>query len=169
VVRFADYITRGRWKLKKLRAEALKATRMFHQAMKIYSANPKSLVPPMAASITAWILGMLVFYFVFLSLGYYQISWSNIMVTSAILVAIKSVPLGIPFEVGLPEITMSTLFYLLGVPGIRLCVTATILIRILTVWVRFFIGFIAQQLLGIQALATINAKKLVEEPEEKDV
>lgn len=166
VVRFSDYITGGRWKLRKLRAEALRATRMFHRAMDIYGSNPKSLIPPVTASLTSWIMNMLIFYFVFLSLGYEAISWSTIMVTSALIVAIKAIPLGIPFEVGLPEITMSTLFYLLGVPDLKLCITATILIRILAVWVRFFIGFVAQQLLGIQALATVNAEKTIEETAE---
>ncbi len=167
VVRFADYITRGRWKFQELKSKALEATRMFHQAIKAYGANPKSLLPPVITSLLAWFFNLIVFYFVFLSLGY-QISWSIIMVTSALLVAIKAIPLGVPFEVGLPEITMSTLFYLLSGYNLKLCITATILIRVLTVWVRFFIGFLAQQVLGIHALTTLNTKELVEKTSEKD-
>jgi len=158
IIKLADYITKGRWKLQELHERALEATRMFHQAVRSYGMKPKSLLPPIAAYILAWISNIFVFYFVFLSLGYYQISWSGLMVTSAILVAIKAVPLGVPFEVGLPEITMSTLFFFLVVQNMQVCITATILIRILTVWVRFLIGFIAQQALGIHALATLSTE-----------
>jgi hypothetical protein len=168
VIKLADYITRGRWKLQKLHKKALEATRVFHQAVKSYGMKPESLLPPIAAYILAWISNIFVFYFVFLSLEYHQISWSGLMVTSAILVAIKAVPLGVPFEVGLPEITMSTLFFFLVVRNMQVCITATILIRILTVWVRFLIGFLAQQALGIQALATLNTEGLIEESPEKD-
>jgi uncharacterized protein (TIRG00374 family) len=169
-IKFADYVTRGRWKLQRLHEKALEATRMFHQAVKSYGMKPESLLPPIAAYILAWISNIFVFYFVFLSLSleYHQISWSGLMVTSAILVAIKAVPLGVPFEVGLPEITMSTLFFFLVVRNMQVCITATILIRILTVWVRFLIGFLAQQALGIHALATLSTEGLIEETSEKD-
>jgi hypothetical protein len=46
-------------------------------------------------------------YLVFLSLGF-QIPWSVILIASSIVVAVKSIPIGVPFEVGLPEITMTT-------------------------------------------------------------
>jgi uncharacterized membrane protein YbhN (UPF0104 family) len=52
---------------------------------------------------------MSVTYLVFLSLRL-SVSWSVILVTGAIVVAVKSIPIGIPFEVGLPEITMTTLY-----------------------------------------------------------
>lgn len=168
LVRFADYVTRGRWKLKALRTEALRTTRMFHEGIKAYGANVRALTPPIVFAIASWIFNILIYYFVFLSLRFSQISWSALMVVSALIIAIKAIPLGVPFEIGLPEITMSTLFYLLGVPDLKLCITATILIRILTVWVRFFVGFAAQQLLGIQAITGVDAKKLVEQPSEKE-
>ena len=168
LVRFADYVTRGRWKLKTLRTEALRATRMFHKGIKTYGADVKALAPPIVFATASWMFNILTYYFVFLSLGFSQISWSVLMVVSALIIAIKAVPLGVPFEVGLPEITMSTLFFYLLVPDLKLCITATILIRILTVLARFFIGFAAQQLLGIQVITTVDTKKLLEQPSEKE-
>jgi hypothetical protein len=58
----------------------------------------------------------------------------------------------------LPEITMSTLYMTL-LPEIpfKICGTATILIRILTVWLRFFIGFIIQQWLGVKSITMSSA------------
>jgi uncharacterized membrane protein YbhN (UPF0104 family) len=72
-------------------------------------------------------------------------------VISGIFVAIKSVPIGIPFEVGLPEFTMTALLYSFSVPK-GVSETATILMRLLTLWLRFFIGFVVQQWIGAKAM-----------------
>jgi uncharacterized membrane protein YbhN (UPF0104 family) len=99
-----------------------------------------------------------VFYFTFAAIGYPQISWSAILVISAIFTAIKAAPVGVPFEVGLPEITLTTLLILFGVPP-EISATGTIMMRLLTLWLRFFIGFAAQQWLGIKGvIASIGSE-----------
>jgi uncharacterized protein (TIRG00374 family) len=153
VIKFAERISRGRWKLTKLREEVLEATRSFHSAMKEYAHAPKTLLISTFFSVISWIFALIVFYLTFLSIGYPQISWSAILVVSAIFVAVKSIPVGVPFEVGLPEITLSTLFILLGVPA-QISFTATILTRLLTLWLRFVIGLVAQQWVGLKAMET---------------
>ena len=84
-------------------------------------------------------------------MGYTQISWVAIVVVTAIFVAVKSIPIGVPFEIGLPEITLTTLLVIFGVPSI-VSATVTILTRLLTLWLRFFIGFAAQQWLGLSGI-----------------
>jgi len=105
--------------------------------------------------IVSWLLNLGVSYFVFLSIGF-PIHWSVIIITCSITTAIGSVPLGVPFEAGLPEITMSTLYILMGVRPEVVAATATILIRLLTLWLRFFIGFGVQQWLGIKAMTVMK-------------
>jgi hypothetical protein len=102
-----------------------------------------------------------VFYLTFLSMGYPQISWSAILVITAIFMAVKSIPVGVPFEVGLPEITLTTLLYFFvrqwagtDLFAWEISATATILMRLLTLWLRFFIGFAAQQWIGIRVITT---------------
>jgi uncharacterized protein (TIRG00374 family) len=153
VTGFAERISRGRWKLAGLRAEMVEATRSFHSAMRDYAHAPKTLLTASLFSTTSWIFSLVVFYLTFLAIPSARISWSGILVTSAIFVAVKSIPVGVPFEVGLPEITLSTLLMIFGVPG-EISATATILIRLPTFWLRFFVGFAAQQWLGIKALIT---------------
>jgi uncharacterized membrane protein YbhN (UPF0104 family) len=68
--------------------------------------------------------------------------------------AVKSIPVGIPFEVGLPEITMTTLYTGFGILP-EVAATATILSRILTLWLRFFIGLGAQQWLDLKPVLTV--------------
>ena len=71
-----------------------------------------------------------------------------------------------PFEVRLPEITMITLYTaMLGTDPqtAAICATATILSRIITLWLRFFIDFVAQQWIELKLIVvsanTIAAEK----------
>jgi uncharacterized protein (TIRG00374 family) len=151
---FAQFITRGKWKaLQKIREDACRITKSFHDSMKKFGRNPKPLALSLLGLSVTWIFSLSVSYLVFLSLRW-PISWSVILITSAIVLAVKSVPVGIPFEVGVPEITMTTLYTSLGVPA-GISATATILNRIITLWLRFFIGLGAQQYLALQPVITV--------------
>ena len=141
--RFARTISKGRWKLEKFREQAAEITEHFHDSMKEYRNAPKALANALFYLILSWIFSLSIPYLVFQSLGH-PVSWSIILITSAIVLAVKSIPIGIPFEVGLPEAAMTTLYISMGVPA-ALSATATILTRIITLWFRFFIGFAAQQ------------------------
>ena len=91
-------------------------------------------------------------FLVFVSLGY-PIHFNFVIIVYSISVAIRSIPLGIPGEVGVMEVVMTTLYTaFLGIEFVSLCAAATVLIRVLTVWFRLFIGFMAVQWVGIKAL-----------------
>ena len=153
---FAQFITRGRWKaLQKIREDVCRITKSFHDSMKKFGRNPKPLALSLLGLSVTWVFSLSVSYLVFLSLRW-PVSWSVILITSAIVLAVKSVPVGIPFEVGVPEITMTTLYASLGVPA-GISATATILNRIITLWLRFFIGLGAQQYLALQPVITVCA------------
>ena len=155
IIRFAEWISRGRWKLARIRIDAMKAAKAFHNAIREFGGSPKTIATASLFSAISWILSLLVFYLTILAIGYTSISIGVILVIFTIFVTIKSIPLGIPFEVGLPEITLTTLLILVGMPA-ETSATATVLIRILTLWLRFFIGFAAQQWLGIKTIKTVN-------------
>ena len=155
IIRFAEWVSRGHWKLTKVREEVAEAAKAFHGAMREYGHAPKTLIIAASCSIISWILAVTVFYLSFLSIGYTSISWGAILVICSIFAAAKSVPIGLPFEVGLPEITLTTLFIFVGVPA-QTSATVTILVRILTLWFRFIIGFAAQQWLGIKGITATN-------------
>jgi uncharacterized protein (TIRG00374 family) len=145
---FADKISIGRWKLAKLKEQAVEITVHFHDAMKEFRHNPKAIAGSLFYLIISWFFSLSVPYLVFVSLGH-PVPWSLIIVTSAIVLAVKSIPIGLPFEVGLPEAAMTTLYISMGIYG-PLAATATILTRIITLWFRFFIGFAAQQWLELK-------------------
>jgi uncharacterized protein (TIRG00374 family) len=154
ITRVAQVISRGKWKLLKLKEQAHQIASNFHQSMHEFQHNPKPIVQSTFYMVITWAFSLAIPYFVFLSLGY-QVSWSIILITSAIVLAVKSVPVGM-FEVGIPEITMTTLFtsFLAPTLGLQLAAeisaTATILTRLITLWFRFFIGFAAQQYLELK-------------------
>jgi len=153
-IRFFNLVSRNRWKKKldglKLKiAEALKS---FHEAIDVLGRKPRNLIEPIIFSIASWTLSLLVSYIIFFSLNY-PISFSIVAIVASITVAIKAVPVGIPAEAGLSEIIMTTLYVALD-PAMTIAVaaTATVLIRILTAWLRLLIGFAAFQLVGIKTL-----------------
>jgi glycosyltransferase 2 family protein len=151
----AQRITFGRWKSEKLKDQAMEITEHFHNAMKEFRHNPKAIATSLFYLIITWIFSLSVPYLVFLSLDH-PVSWSMILVTSSIVLAVKAIPVGIPFEVGLPEAVMTTLYFSMGVPA-ELAATATILVRIITLWMRFFIGFAAQQYLELRPAISTTA------------
>ncbi|MGD0406158.1 MAG: lysylphosphatidylglycerol synthase transmembrane domain-containing protein [Candidatus Bathyarchaeia archaeon] len=157
--KFTQTISMGKWKLAKLKEQAVEITEHFHDSMKEFLHNPRALAYSLFYLIVSWVFGLSVPYLVFMSLGH-PVSWSIILVTSAIVLAVKSIPIGIPFEVGLPEAVMTTLYFSMGVPA-ELSATATILTRIITLWFRFFIGFAAQQWLELKPAisAAANTEK----------
>jgi glycosyltransferase 2 family protein len=148
-------ITFGRWKPGKLKDDAVESTQHFHDAMKEFRHNPKPIAASLFYLTITWIFSLSVPYLVFQSLGH-PVSWSLILITSSIVLAVKAVPVGIPFEVGLPEAVMTTLYFSMGVPA-ALSATATILVRIITLWMRFFIGFAAQQYLELKPVIAPTA------------
>jgi uncharacterized protein (TIRG00374 family) len=158
IINFVERISRGRWKLAKLKEQVVEATSMFHGAIREFARAPKTMFIAAFLSLVSWVCGLTVYYLTLLSVGYSPIRWSAILVIASIFVAIKSIPTGVPFEVGLPEIALSTLLIFFGVPPL-IAATATILMRLLTLWLRFFIGFVAQQLIGIKAVTTVTSEE----------
>jgi uncharacterized protein (TIRG00374 family) len=162
IIRLGKSISRGKWhwQLTKIKEDAGRIAKSFHDSMKEFRHNPKALVFSLFYLAITWIFSLSVPYLVFTSLRY-PVSWSVILITSAIVLAVKSIPLGIPFEVGLPEITMTTVYISLGVPA-GISATATILTRLITLWLRFFIGFIAQQWLELKTVVAATNSISVE-------
>ena len=154
VTRLAERITRGKRDLTKFKQETVEILDHFHDSMKEFHHNPKPVAYSSFYLVISWLLSVSIPYLVFISLNH-PVSLSIIIVTSAIFLAVKSIPVGIPFEVGLPEAVMTTLYISMGIPG-ALAATATILSRIITLWMFFIIGLGAQQWLELKPPANAN-------------
>jgi len=162
--RAAKKISRGKFDLDKYKEETVEIMGHFHDSMNEFRHKPRAMAYSLLLLIISWFFSLSIPFLVFISLGD-PVSFSVILVTSAIFLAVKSIPVGIPFEVGLPEAVMTTLYISMGVPG-ALAVTATILTRLITLWLFFVIGFGAQQWLELKpALSNgITAEKIKIDP-----
>jgi len=147
--RIISKVSRGRWNLGKYREGAIEIANHFHGSMIEYRHDLKPVVESFIYLGVTWFFSLVIPYLVFCSLGQ-PIHWGIILITAAIVLAVKSIPVGIPFEVGIPEATMTTLYIALGVNG-ALAATVTILTRVITLWIRFFTGFVAQQYLELRS------------------
>jgi len=141
-------LSRGRWKFERLKQSAEKMLKAFHDGIDTLLAQKSRLVLPVSLSVFAWALDLLISVLVFQALDALR-SFSLIAIVYSISVAIQTIPLGVPGEVGVLDIVMTSLYTLLGVP-ITIAAVATVLIRILTLWLRLLIGGLTVQWLGIK-------------------
>jgi len=151
ILRFLAFATRNRINLSRIRTKATTALRTFHGSIGILLKNPKTLVPPVFFALVSWLLSVILSYLVFVSLGQH-VDFMLIMVVHSISVNIQSIPIGIPAEVGFVEIVMTSLYGLLGIEA-GIAAAATVLIRLLSVWLRIMIGFVAVQWIDLKDLA----------------
>ncbi len=151
------FLSRGRWRLTELKSKVQTALNAFHYAIKIFGRHPSILARPTVFTMMSWLSSLLIPSLVFASLGY-PIHFGIVVIVYSLSCAVQSIPLGVPAEVGLTEVIMISLYtaFLRGTPGVAdasaLSAAATFLIRILTVGLRLFIGFVAVQWVGVKAL-----------------
>ena len=154
LVNLLKRLFKGRLKGMRLSSKVKKMLREFHKGIEILGGRPKRLVLPVGFSIMAWLFDLLISFFVFSALPLpVRVPFSAIVIVYSISVAIQTIPIGIPGEVGLIEIVMTTLYRLLlpGVPPATIAV-ATILIRALTLWAKLILSGVAVQWVGFKML-----------------
>jgi uncharacterized protein (TIRG00374 family) len=148
IVRSLARLSRGRWKFERLKHSAEKLLKAFHDGIDTLIAQKSRLVLPVSLSILAWALDLLISVLVFQALDALR-SFSLIAIVYSISVTIQAIPIGVPGEVGVLDIVMTSLYTLLGV-DITTAAVATILIRVITLWLRLLIGGLTVQWLGIK-------------------
>ena len=145
LIRFCVFISRGRLNLENLKSKAKNALESFHQSMGFLGKNPRSLVQPLFFALASYFLSVLVSYFVFASLGY-TVSFVLLTIVYSLSRSLQSIPTMLPGEVGFIEPVMTSLYIaLLGPQAATVSAAATILTRVLWVWLRLPLGFIALQ------------------------
>ncbi|PVX26020.1 MAG: hypothetical protein CW691_03015 [Candidatus Bathyarchaeum sp.] len=147
LIRFCVFVSRGRLNLESLRAKAKTSLESFHQSMGFLGKNPRSIIQPLLFALGSYLLSVLVSYFVFVSLGY-TVSLVLITVVYSLSRSLQSIPTMLPGEVGFIEIVMTYLYtdlLALGPQAAAISAAATVLTRVLWVWLRLPLGFVALQ------------------------
>lgn len=154
LVNLINRLFKGRLKSTRLSSKVARMLKEFHKGIEILGGRPRKLVLPVGFSVLAWLFDLSVTFFVFLALPLpVQVRFSAIVIVYSIIVAVQTIPIGIPGEVGVIEIVMTTLYRLLlpGIPPATIA-AATILIRALTLWAKLIISGVAVQWVGFKML-----------------
>lgn len=150
VIGFGGWITRGRLKTTELREKVGKAVVVFYESLRVFRAKPAKFVPPLIFALMSWLSAILVYYLTFAALGY-SIDWITLIVGYSIVVSIKSIPFGVPAEIGVTEIAMTVIFGAFNVP-LPISAAAVVLTRVITLLFRFIVGFVAFQFVGVKTM-----------------
>jgi uncharacterized protein (TIRG00374 family) len=151
------FVTRGRLELDTMKLRAANALNAFHGSIGGLLKSPGGLVLPVFFALVSWLLSIGVSVLVFVSLGQ-QVDFVLITIVYSVSVSIQSIPLGVG-GVGFVEIVMSSLYGLLGVEA-GVAAAATVLIRLLWVWLLLVVGFVAIQWIDLKDLAKNLRKDL---------
>lgn len=146
LIRFCVWVARGRLNLEDLREKAKNSLDSFHHSMGILGKNPKILILPLVFLLISYFFSVIVSYFVFASLGYFNISFLLLTIVYTLSRSFQSIPTMLPGEVGFLEIVMTSLYIaLLGPQASAISAASTVLTRVLWVWLKVLLGFGALQ------------------------
>jgi glycosyltransferase 2 family protein len=143
-------------KKEQLRASLYSFTEAFHT----YRKKPLLLVKPMVFAVLAWLSILIVYLMVFYSLDFTAITIVDLALVYCVVSTVETVTAGFP--VGAVEITMISLYSVLGVPLV-IAVAATTLIRLLTFWVQVIVGYPIFHLTGLKFLLRGGFTKAITE------
>lgn len=148
LIKAASFLRRGRWDPKEFRSGAEDFLSKFHGGIRTLSAKPMALVKPTLLSLISWVFDVSVVFLVFASLGY-PIPVDKVLIIYALTGSLQII--GISF-VGFTEIIMSGAYTVLGVqPALSLSVT--LLTRVVTLWFKLIVSYVAFQWAGVKILA----------------
>jgi uncharacterized protein (TIRG00374 family) len=147
LIRVVSAVRRGRWDSSSFSRRSEETLERFHEGMNTLRSNPRGLARPIAFSILFWWLDVSVVFLVFTCLGY-PVPIDKVLIVYALTGSLQSV--GISF-VGFTEVVMSSSYTVLAIPP-ALSLSATLLTRVITLWFKLVISYIALQWAGIEML-----------------
>jgi uncharacterized protein (TIRG00374 family) len=147
LIRAVSAVRRGHWDSSNFRLKSEETLERFHEGMNTLRANPKALARPTTFSLLVWWLDILIVFLVFTCLGY-PAPIDKMLIVYALTGSLQSV--GISF-VGFTEVVMSASYTVLGIPP-ALSLSATLLTRVVTLWFKLVISYVAFQWAGIRML-----------------
>ena len=146
---FIKIITKSSIKQEEKKEQLRTSLYSFTEAFQTYKRKPVLLAKPMVFAVLAWLSILLVYLMVFYSLDFTAITLVDLALVYCVASTVETVTAGFP--VGAVEITMISLYSVLGVPLV-IAGAATTLIRLLTFWVQVIVGYPVFHLTGLKYL-----------------
>lgn len=145
-IRVASFF-RKRWNPQNFTLKAEEMLDNFHLGMEQLKANPKALVKPTIYAILSFISEVSVIFLTFIALGY-PVPVDKVLIVFTLTGTLQTV--GVTFF-GFPELIMSVSFTALGIPA-SLSVSVTLLTRVVSLWFRLIVSYVALQWAGIKIM-----------------
>lgn len=151
LIRVISFIRRNRWNSMAFMAKAERTLTMFHEGIRTVSAEWKALIRPLIFSLLSLAFDVSVVFLTFAALGY-PLPVDKVLIVYALTGTMQS--MGLSF-LGFTEIVMSSSYTLLGIPS-AISLSATLLTRVVTLWFKLVIAYIAFQWAGLKILMNKN-------------
>jgi len=123
------------------RAQCSRIMERFHRSMKMLADHKRTLFISTFWAVAGWLSMTMVAVMVFRSMGV-SVPLRAVFAVYAVMIFLQMLPIFLPGGVGLVDIVMSTFFSAIGVP-MHSAVAATILIRLIQLWLLTAIGGLA--------------------------
>lgn len=147
LIRAAGFIRRGRWNPQDFRVKAERMLNRFHEGIRTLIANPIALARPISYSLLAWVFDISITFLTFASLGY-PVPVDKVLIVYALTGSLQA--MGVSF-LGFTEIVVGGSYTILGIPA-AISVSATLLVRVVTLWFKLVVSYFVFQWAGIGLL-----------------
>jgi uncharacterized protein (TIRG00374 family) len=147
IIPFLSFFLRRRFDESQFRLNSEKFLSMFHRGIDTLGAEKKALIRPVGLYLLSVGFDVSVVFFVFASVGY-PIPVDKVLMVYALTGTLASI--GVSF-VGLTEIITTTAYQVLSIP-LALSFSVTLLTRIVTLWFKLILGYLAFQYAGVGIL-----------------
>jgi len=147
IISIVTLLRRGHWDAKKSQRGAEEFLKEFHEGINTLSTRPKTLTRPVLYSLSSWSFDVSVVFLTFASLGY-PIPVDKVLIIYALTGSLQIMGVSL---VGFTEVIMSGAYTILGVPA-ALSLSVTLLTRIVTLWFKLIVSYVAFQWTGVDIL-----------------
>lgn len=147
IIKAVTFLRRGHWDPTAFQRRAEGFLSEFHKGVSTLGAKPKALARPLLFSLLSVGFDVSVVFLTFASLGY-PIPVDKVLIIYALTGSLQI--LGISF-VGFTEVIISGAYTVLGIPA-ALSLSVTLLTRIVTLWFKLIVSYVAFQWAGAEIL-----------------
>jgi uncharacterized protein (TIRG00374 family) len=148
---------RKKWNPQQFQLRAQNFLNRYHSSMAYLATNPRALIKPVAYAIVSFFFEFSVISICFLALGY-PVPIDKVLIVFTLTGTLQTVGITV---FGFTEIVMTSIFAFLGIP-VDLSFAVTLLSRVVTLWFRLIVSYLALQFAGIQLItkkSTITSQK----------
>jgi uncharacterized protein (TIRG00374 family) len=143
------FIRRGRWNPGEFQAKAEEFLEKFHEGIGALGSRPTRLIQPALFTLLSSGFDVSVVFLTFASLGY-PVPVDKVLIIYALTGSLQI--MGISF-VGFTEVIVSGAYTVLGIPA-PLSLSVTLLTRVVTLWFKMVVSYVAFQWAGIRMLSS---------------